>query len=111
MYVSEYTDAATLDVTETLEYIAYTLNAPIASRNLYYEIDKKIKEIEDNPYSCPLVRNDYLANKGFRWLGIKNYMMFYVVDEKHGKIYLIRFLYGRRDWINILKAGIENNNK
>jgi hypothetical protein len=57
------------------------------------------------------VRNDYLANKGFRWLGIKNYMMFYIVDEKREKIYLIRFLYGRRDWMNILKEGIENNNE
>ncbi|GHT91316.1 hypothetical protein FACS1894140_1670 [Spirochaetia bacterium] len=110
MFVSEYTDAATIDVTETLEYISYTLNAPIASKDLFYEIDKKIKEIENNPYSCPLVRNDYLANKGFRWIGIKNYMMFYIVNEKQEKIYLIRFLYGRRDWINILKEEITTNN-
>ena len=110
MFVSEYTDAATIDVTETLEYISYTLNAPVASRNLFYEIDKKIKEIENNPYSCPLVHNDYLASKGFRWLGIKNYMMFYIIDEKRKRINLIRFLYGRRDWINILKEEIENNN-
>ncbi|GHV01611.1 hypothetical protein FACS189485_00310 [Spirochaetia bacterium] len=110
MFASVYTDAATIDVTETLEYISYTLNTPIASKNLFYEIDKKIKEIENNPYSCPLVRNDYLANKGFRWIGIKNYMMFYIVNEKREKIYLIRFLYGRRDWINILKEEITNNN-
>ena len=103
MYVSEYTDVAIQDVTETLEYISFTLNAPIASKNLFHEIDKKIKEIENNPYSCPLVRNDYLANKGFRWLRIKNYMMFYIINEKLKRIYLIRFLYNKRDWQNILR--------
>ena len=85
MYISEYTDAATTDIIETLEYISYTLNAPLASKNLFHEIDTKIKEIENNPYLCPLIRNDYLASKGFRWLGIKNYMMFYVINEKREK--------------------------
>jgi plasmid stabilization system protein ParE len=32
---------------------------------------------------------------------VKNYMMFYIVEEK--QINIVRFLYGHRDWINILK--------
>jgi plasmid stabilization system protein ParE len=111
MFVAHYSLSAENDVTETLEYISYSLNASIASRNLFYEIGKKIESIENNPYSCPLVRDDYLASKGIRWAGVKNYMMFYIVDDKDEKINLVRFLYGRRDWIRILKDEINKDEK
>jgi len=32
---------------------------------------------------------------------VKNYMMFYIVEEK--QINIIRFLYGHRDWMSILE--------
>jgi hypothetical protein len=36
-------------------------------------------------------------------------MMFYKIDENEKKVHVIRFLYGRRDWKNIL--GINNTKK
>jgi plasmid stabilization system protein ParE len=106
MYPSYFTELAESDVTSSIEYISYTLNAPEAAKNLYYEIYRKRDLIEENPFLFPLVRDPYLSKKGIRWTGVKNYMMFYKVNESEKKIIIIRFLYGRSDWSNILMEGI-----
>ena len=89
------------DVKSTINYIKNTLQAPIASENLKDEIRKTYKNIKQNPFMYPVVPNDYLASMGFRFITVKNYMLFYTIEEK--QINIIRFLYGRRNWINILK--------
>jgi len=33
---------------------------------------------------------------------IKNYLLFYVVEEDHKTVTVIRFLHGRRNWKSIL---------
>jgi plasmid stabilization system protein ParE len=34
---------------------------------------------------------------------VKNYMMFYTINEDEKTVDVIRFLYGRRDWKRILE--------
>jgi plasmid stabilization system protein ParE len=89
------------DVKSSVNYIKNTLQAPAASERLKDEIRKTYKNIRQNPFMYPVVPNDYLASMGFRFTMVKNYMLFYIIDEK--QINIIRFLYGRRDWITILK--------
>jgi len=44
---------------------------------------------------------------GYRLIKVKNYMIFYIIsdDDKHIKV--IRFLYAKRNWMNILKEQTE----
>jgi plasmid stabilization system protein ParE len=79
------------------------LQAPKAADNLIIEILEKLKKIKDNPKIRPLVRDEYLADLGYRLINVKNYMIFYIIDDDNKRINIIRFLYGKRDWINILK--------
>jgi plasmid stabilization system protein ParE len=39
---------------------------------------------------------------------VKNYIIFFIVEEN--QINIIRFLYGPRNWINILKNDIATEN-
>jgi len=48
----------------------------------------------------PAVPDEYLASKGFRFVMVKNYMLFYIVIEN--EVIILRFLYGSRDWMNLL---------
>jgi plasmid stabilization system protein ParE len=89
------------DVKSSVIYINNTLQAPVAAQRLKTEIKKAYKILKDTPFIYPVVPNDYLASYGFRFTMVKNYMMFYIVEEN--QINIVRFLYGRRDWINILK--------
>ena len=89
------------DVQSSVNYIKNTLQAPVSAENLKIEIKKTYKNIKQNPFMYPVVPNGYLASMGFRFTMVKNYMLFYTVEEK--QVNITRLLYGRRDWINILK--------
>jgi plasmid stabilization system protein ParE len=101
MYKLDFARHFQEDVKSTINYIKNTLQAPVAAERLKDEIRKTYKNIKQNPFMYPVVPNDDLASMGYRFIMIKNYMLFYIVEEN--QINIIRFLYGRRNWINILK--------
>jgi len=75
----------------------------MAANNLKKEIKEKLFEISENPTHRPLVNDEYLANFGYRLKKVKNYLIFYIIGEDNKHIKIVRFLYGRRDWMSILK--------
>jgi len=91
------------DVDSSYNYIKDKLQAPKAADTLIIEILEKLKRIKENPKIRPLVRDEYLSNLGYRLINVKNYMIFYIIDDDNKHIKVIRFLYCKRDWINILK--------
>jgi plasmid stabilization system protein ParE len=101
MYKINFSKKFKNDVKSSVNYIKNTLQAPMASKNLKDEIKETYKKIRQTPFIYPVVPNEYLASMGFRFTMVKNYMLFYIVEER--EVNIIRFLYGRRDWINILK--------
>ena len=104
MYLVNITDIAENDILSTVQYITDKLKAPKAANNLLDEIEKHEKKLEKTPKIYPLVSDNYLAEKGIRFVLIKKYMMFFTIDESKKIVSVIRFLYGRRDWQNILRG-------
>jgi toxin ParE1/3/4 len=102
MYFVNITDAAEQDILYTVNYISDVLKAPAAANNLLDEIEKYEKILEETPNIYPFVPDEYLAEKGIKFVMVKNYMLFFIVGEDEKTVYVIRFLYGRRDWKNIL---------
>ena len=101
MYTLKFAKIFKEDVKSSVNYIKHTLHAPAAAERLKDEIKNTYKKIKEMPFIYPVVPNSYLASLGFRFTMVKNYMLFYIVEEK--EITIIRFLYGHRDWINILE--------
>jgi len=97
------TEIAEEEILNTVKYIADSLKAPTAANNLLDEIERHQEILENTPNIYPFVPDEYLAQKGLRFTMIMNYMMFYTVNEDEKLVTVIRFLYGRRDWITILK--------
>jgi toxin ParE1/3/4 len=97
------TEIAEEDILATVRYIANVLKNPIAANTLLDEIERYEKILEDTPGIYPFVHDEYLAGKGLKYVAIKNFLLFYTIDEKSKIVNIIRFLYGRRDWKNILK--------
>jgi len=92
------------DTISAYNYIKNALNAPMAAQKLKNEVKQKLMYISKNPTHRPLVRDKYLASLGYRLISVKNYLIFYIIgDDDDSRIKIIRFLYGKRDWINILK--------
>ena len=90
------------DIVSSIGYIKNTLKAPMAAENHFTELKKAYEKIKENPYIRPLVQNKYLASQGIRFMKVKNYMLIYYIEEERKEVFLYRFMYARRDWINIL---------
>jgi len=103
MYNVQFTEPAEQDLFDSLHYISDVLKAPNAAKNLLNDTEQQLKILETLPFSCPLVHDEYLARKGIRLLMVNNYLIFYVFKESEGIVSIIRFLYARRDWVNVLK--------
>jgi len=104
VYSLNITDIAEEDILNTVKYIADALKAPTAANDLLDEIERHEEILENTPNIYPFVPDEYLAQKGLRFTMIKNYLMFYTINEDEKTVTVIRFLYGRRDWKNILRA-------
>lgn len=109
-YTIIITKSATADMDKTFQYISEKLKNSIAAARLITESKKAINSLSDMPYRIPLVRDDYLAEYGIRMIQIKKHLAFFVIAEDTKTIYILRFLYSRRDWHNILKTDIKEGN-
>lgn len=102
----EITAAAQNDFENIYLYISETLCNKQAALRLMNLIDKSIRGLAEMPEGHPLVKDEYLRNKGIRFVSVKNYIIFYTVDESMCKIYVVRILYGKRNWADVLQEDL-----
>ncbi|GHV05666.1 hypothetical protein FACS189485_12990 [Spirochaetia bacterium] len=106
MYTLAYSKVVRSDVRTSYTYIKEKLESPMAAENLIIELINKLNYLKETPLTRPLVQDNYLASFKYRSIKVKNHVLYYIVDEGEDKVNIIRFLYNKRDWKNILK---ENN--
>ena len=104
IYTLKILDSAKADMRGIYSYIAEDLQNPIAAKRRILLIDKAIFSLKENPTQHSLVRDEYLASKGYRLVVAKNHLVFFVVRENAHSVFVMRVLYGRRDWMNILRV-------
>lgn len=102
MFKVNYTSPAEEDLISILEYISNILKSPSAAENLLNEIEEQTKLLEENPFIFPLAKDKYMNKLGIRHLAAKNYFLFYTIDKDKETVTIIRIMYARRDWINLL---------
>ena len=97
-----FTRTAAADLEETIDYIDHVLFNPDASEHLLKQLEKELLNLAEFP-EC--TEDPFLAEQGIRFVTVKNYLLFYTIDAENQAVYIIRFLYGKRNWINVLKTG------
>ena len=105
-YSINITRSAEQDLNEADDYIEYVLKNPTAADDLLENVFKKISQLESNPFIHSIADDPVLKAWQIRFVAIKNYLAFYTIDEQEGIVYIVRFLYGKRNWIQILNQGI-----
>jgi len=101
-YRVKLTEPAEKDLREIVRYISAQLHEPTTALQMMQTIKRAIANLETTALAHPFVRDDRLAAVGYRLLMVKNYIVFYVVNEKEKLVEVDRILYGRRDWQSIL---------
>lgn len=100
-YSLNITKHAERDILSAVDYIEFNLFDQKASDDLLDEVETSISELRNYPMKYQLAEDAVLKNWGIRYFVVKNYLVFYVVEKN--MIYIVRFLYKKRDWISILK--------
>ena len=98
---------AQMEMREIWRYIAEELHNPVAASKRILLIDDAIQSLKENPARYPLVRDDYLASKGYRLIVVKKHLVFFIVHEKLQVVSVMRVLFGRRDWVRLLRVESE----
>ena len=101
-YRVDVSEPAESDLVDIVRYIASQLSAPISALNMMELLEDAMAGLSDLPQRYPLVADDRLAQMGYRKLPVKNYVVFFSIDEKNKVVEVERILYGRRDWLRIL---------
>jgi len=89
------------DLTEIYGYIKYEFDNLISANKLIEKVRDSILSLEMMPYRYNIVKDGRLASYGIRMMMVNNYAVFYTVDENAKRVYVVRVLYAKRDWINI----------
>jgi len=83
-------------------YIANELLEPDKAVEVIDKIASAILKLEEIHYRHGLVNDEKLASQGIRKFIVDNYLIFYTVNKENKVVIIIRVLYQRRDWLNIL---------
>ena len=102
-----YTHTARQDLREIYEYIAFSLLASDTARSLTDRIMAEIRTLETFPERNPLYRDEPWHSQGVRVLPVKNYLVFYTVNNDTETVSVARILYGGRDISRQLEETVE----
>lgn len=94
------TDRAKYDLEDIYEYIAKSLMVEKTAENLINKIERNILRLETMPESCSIIEEFEERKKQYRKLIINNYVAIYRIDEENKKVYIIRIVYGGRNYLN-----------
>jgi addiction module RelE/StbE family toxin len=100
--VISYLPLALTDLEEIFHYIVNKLKAPQAARNLRNEINAAIQKLIHFPYAHALYRMQKPLKKEYRKITVKNFYVFYVVEENVIEIH--RVMYSRRNIESLLES-------
>ena len=102
-----YTQKALADLDAVASYIKLKLCNVSASNCIVENFFGEGNSLVAFPNRYPLCSDAFLRAWGIRFVPVKNYLLFYVVREDEGTVYVIRFLYAKRAWQNILREYVK----
>lgn len=99
-------DSAQDDIRDAVGYVSRTLLEPDTARGLLLRFQEEILSLANIPERFSLVSDPYLASLGFRVTSVGNYLIFYTVRREARKVDVVRVIYGKRNWIKLVKQEI-----
>ncbi|WP_416147639.1 type II toxin-antitoxin system RelE/ParE family toxin [Salipaludibacillus sp. HK11] len=101
-YAMKITPKAFEDLDEIYSYISTDLYNKGAADNLMEKLETSIMRLKEFPFSCSFVVDEILKEKGYRKLIVENYIAFYLVREEEKQVVVMRVLYGRQKYQDLI---------
>lgn len=101
-YKVKLTAQAIGQIEETVQYISKTLLEPETAWKWADTLQCAIGKLDSMPSKYPLTKEEPWHTKGIRKMPVKNFLVYYLVDEEKKVVWVIAVIYGRRDQIATL---------
>lgn len=101
-YRVDLSEPAEKDLIDIVKYIASQLSSPMSAYHMMEIFEEAMASLSDTPQRCPLITEERLSQLGYRKLIVKNYIVFFSVDEKNKVVDVERILYARRNWLRYI---------
>jgi toxin ParE1/3/4 len=98
----DVSETAENDLKDIVRYIASQLSATVSALHMMELLEEAMTALPDMPQRYPPAADERLSQMGYRKLLLKNYIVFFSIDEKNKIVNVERILYGRRDWFRFL---------
>lgn len=102
-YEIKVTIQALEQMREIAHYISYDLMAPEAADNLLDDLKASILKLSVLPKKYPLIEEEPWRSEGVRKIVVKNFLVYYWIDEEYNKVQVTAVIYSKRDQIKQLK--------
>ena len=103
MYELEYLPIARQDMVEIVRYISRELQNPSAAERLAPELIEAGEGLSRFPYANPVYLPVRPLKHEYRKLPVRNYLMFYRVDEEKKLVTVMRVIYAKRNYGGMLE--------
>ena len=100
------TKTAEKDLSSAADHIEFVLKNPKAADDLLDEANAQINSLDEYPERCKVVDDSILNSWGIRYIIVKNYLAFFIINEEKKEVIIVRFLFQKSNWNSILRQGI-----
>ncbi len=101
-YSIQYSKDAKQDIVDIKKHIKYKLQEPNIAEKLTNKIKTQIDNAADNPTIHSIIDDDFIKKLEIRKIIVDNYIVFYRTNVNTKTIEIIRIMYARRNWLNLL---------
>lgn len=107
-YQVKLTSQAIGQIEGTVRYIAKILAEPETALKWADALQNEIAGLNFMPSRYPLTEEEPWRTKGIRKMVVKNFLLYYSVDEENMTVWVIAVIYGRRDQVAALSEMLTN---
>ena len=102
-YIVEISETAEQDLENIISYLKYSLAGDIIADKYKILFKQELKDLENIAGSMPILSEDLTGHKNIRKVNVRNYIIFYIVDEENSKALVLRIGHAFMDWKKYLK--------
>ena len=102
-YIVEVSETAEQDLENIISYLRDDLAEDIIADKYKILFKQKLNSLENIAGSMPLLYKELTGHEDIRKLNVRNYIIFYVIDEENSKALVLRVGHAFMDWEKYLK--------
>ena len=99
----EISETAEEDLENIISYLRDNLAGDIIADKYKILFKQKLKDLEEIAGSMPILDEGLTGHENIRKINVRNYIVFYIVDEENSKAVVLRIGHAFMDWEKYLK--------